>query len=70
MVFVIQSEHKLEIYTYFSLSYIQGAARGLIEAYEGNCENFEGFIPFKAPRKCNTKGNVWQSELATDASSE
>lgn len=70
MLFVIHSKHKLEIYTYFCLSYIQGTARGLTEAYERNLENFEGFTPFKAPRKCNKKGNIWQSELTTDASSE
>lgn len=46
MLLVIQSEHKLAIYTYFSLSYVQGTSRGLIEAYERNVQNFEVFIPF------------------------
>ena len=55
--------------THFSsLSYTQGTARGLNEAYERNLENFEGFTPFQSEQRCNTKGNTCQAELSTDAS--
>jgi len=50
------------------LSYTQGTARGLNEAYERNLENFEGFTPFQSEQRCNTKGNTCQAELSTDAS--
>lgn len=46
MSLVIKSEQKPNIHKYFSLSYTQGIARGLIEVFEGNLENFVVFCTF------------------------
>lgn len=43
MSFVIKSEYKPNMQKYFFLSYTQGIARRLIEAFENNLESFVVF---------------------------
>lgn len=43
---LIKPEQKPNIHKYFSLSYTQAIARGLIEAFESNLENFVVFFTF------------------------